>query len=512
VNVERTGIGTSDTNEELDRNRDPGPAVDSSRQQPHDPDLFQTVAPDEPLAESAESIDQSTTPTPHPPAGTDEAVTLKTTSATPGKRQPARRRRGQGEGVPSRSTEGDAGADLERRVARLEFAEGALARLRVPVFVDAEAGRDILTDLDVLSLDFDSRIRLSRSTLECKSGRGQSGEGDRLLWLSGLGTLLHIERAVLVRQTITRRGRALATALGLQILDIPTLSVRELAHAWLPDRFAHIDGPACLAAESRADVQLRGLGHIPSELVAFLRHQSLLAPSHRSLAALVALRRAVEHGGVLPTPTRSVLSGHALQALALAALQDAATLDTVPAPQLRRRIELALTVGSPDDDHVLSVLGRADQVMGRVLDGVHRAYIEQGASRIDVPTPSLRQLVAVPPDWVQRYLDLVQRLRANPAISRQLPQMIELACFDALLDDTAYRAAAFDHLFTVEHRSLLLGCLRLLGDLAGAQVADTLAPITQLDYGRFAPALPDRTAKQASTSTPATPPPVRRVQ
>ncbi|MGH3923888.1 MAG: hypothetical protein ACRDTT_13635, partial [Pseudonocardiaceae bacterium] len=304
----------------------------------------------------------------------------------------------------------------------------------MPVFVDAEAGRDILTDLDVLSLDFDNRLRLSRSTLECKSGHGQSGEGDRLLWLSGLRTLLDIDRAVLVRQTITQRGRTLAAALGLQILDMPTLAQRESAHAWLPDRFAHIDGPACSAAETRTDVQLRGLGHIPPKLVSFLRHQSLLSPSHRSLTALVALRRSIEHGGVLPIPTRSILAGHALQSLTLAALQDAATLDTVPAPQLQRRIELALTVGNPDDDHVLSVLGRADQVMGRVLDGVHRAYIDQGASRVDVPAPSLRQLVAIPPDWVERYLDLVNRLRANPAIARQLPQTIELACFDALLN------------------------------------------------------------------------------
>jgi hypothetical protein len=410
------------------------------------------------------------------------------------------------------STPASDGADLERRVARLEFAEGALARLRVPVFVDAEAGRDILTDLDVLSFDLDNRLRLSRSTLECKSGRGQSGEGDRLLWLAGLRTLLGVERAVLVRQTITRRGRALAGSLGLQILDVPTLAQREAGHAWLPDQFAHIDGPACIAGEARTDVQLRGLGHIPSDLVAFLRHQSLLAPSHRSLAALAALRSAVEHGGVLPTPTRPILAGHALLTLTLAALQDAAMLDTVPATQLQRRIELALTVGSPDDDHVLSVLGRADQVVGRVVDGIHRAYIERGADRIDLPAPSLRQLVAAPPGWVARYIDLTQRLRANPDVARQLPQTVELACFDALLGDSAYLAAAFDHLFTIEHRSLLTACVRMLADVAGAHLADAIGPITALDYSRSTPAVPDRTAtaERSGTATPPTPPPARR--
>lgn len=471
-------------------------------------DLFDAPGPDE---LSPESTDRA------PTQGVDrqsesrqETAEVASTSATTKRAAggPARRTR---PGSGSAEAE-SAGAELERRVARLEFAEGALSRCRVPVFVDAESGRDILTDLDVLSLDFDNRLRLSRSTLECKSGRGQSGEGDRLLWLSGLQTLLDIDRAVLVRQTITQRGRVLANNLRLQILDMPTLSHRESAHAWLPERFAHIDGPACTAAEARADVQLRGLGHIPSRLVAFLRHQSLLSPSYHSLNALVALRRAIEEGGVLPTPTRSILAGHALQSLALAALQDAAMLDTVPSLQMQRRIELALTVGSPDDDHVLSVLGRADQVMGRVLDGVHRAYIDQGASRLDVPIPSLRQLVSSPPDWVERYLDLVKRLRSNPAIARQLPQTIELACFDALLDDTAYQAAAFDHLFTIEHRSLLLACVRMLSHVAGAQLGDALIPITELNYRRAAPALPDRTAKQETTLTAPTPPPgVRRV-
>jgi len=66
-------------------------------------------------------------------------------------------------------------------------------------------------------------------------------------------------------------------------------------------------------------------------------------------------------------------------ALTVAALQDAAALDTMSAERLSRRTELALTVGTPDDDHLLSVLGLADQIMTRTIDGVHRAYVGQGA-------------------------------------------------------------------------------------------------------------------------------------
>jgi hypothetical protein len=136
----------------------------------------------------------------------------------------------------------DPGADLERRVGRTEFNDGALVRLRVPIRVDADSGRDVLTDIDVLAVDVDGRLRISRSILECKSGKGQSGEPDRLLWLAGLQQFLGFERAVLVRQTASRRGRGLARPLGLRTLDVATLAGREAAHAWLPARFGHLDG------------------------------------------------------------------------------------------------------------------------------------------------------------------------------------------------------------------------------------------------------------------------------
>ena len=393
------------------------------------------------------------------------------------------------------------GRDFERRVGRLEFAEGALARLRVPVFVDAEAGRTQLTDLDVVAIDFDSRLQISRSMLECKSGSGQSGEGDRLLWLAGLRAFVRADRAVLVRQTITRRGHGIASSLGLQILDSSTLERRESAHGWLPERFAHIDGPACEAAENRLDTQLKALGHVPAELVSFLRFNVLFAAPHRILGALVELSGVTERGGVLPLPTRTVLAGHALQALTLAGLQYAVALDTLPLDRLKRRTELALTVGAPDDDHLLSVLGLADQLLGQIVNDVHRKYINEGAQRIEVAVPSLRDLVGTPPAWIDKYLDFVQRLRSNPAIARQLPQTIELACFDGLLGDTAYTATAFDHLFTREHRSLLAACIRMLSGIVPAQLIEAVSPAADLDFTRTAPALPDRAAPAAALPT-----------
>src|SRR6185437_4836442 len=194
----------------------------------------------------------------------------------------------------------DQGAALERRVARVEFAQGALARLRVPVRVDAEPGRDVLTDLDVLAIDIDLRLRITRSILECKSGQGQAKEPDKLLWLSGLTKFVGADRATLVRQTASQRGRDVAASLGLQVLDLPQLEAREAAHAWLPSSFAHVGGTGCSAAESRADDQAKKLNHIPSELIAFLRHGASLARSDRILIAIINLEECLKQAGSPP--------------------------------------------------------------------------------------------------------------------------------------------------------------------------------------------------------------------
>ncbi|GAA2972324.1 hypothetical protein GCM10010519_04310 [Streptomyces lactacystinicus] len=395
----------------------------------------------------------------------------------------------------------DPGADLERRVGRLEFAEGALARLRVPLRVAADRGREILTDLDVLAVDIDGRLRTSQSVLECKTTKGQSGEPDRLLWLSGLQRLTGTQRAVLVRQTVSRRGRAIAQALDLQIMDMQTLASREEGHAWVPERFAHIQGMGCEQAERRTDTQLKGLNHIPGGLVAFLRADSLLADSPECLNALVALHSATRQG-VVPSPTSQILASHALIALLLAAIRDASRLDVVPASDLKERVARAVTLGDPDNSQILAILSQADELVQHQVRRIHDSYTRVGATRQDIAVASLKSIVAEPPEWLDRYIDLVTKLRANPAIARDLVQTAELACFDARCGDHAYAEPAFDHLFTPEHRYLLVAAIKVLRAIVGNQLADTIGEFDDLDFRRAAPIIPDRSAVQAEHATP----------
>jgi hypothetical protein len=212
--------------------------------------------------------------------------------------------------------------------------------------------------------------------------------------------------------------------------------------------------------------------------------------------------------GVLPDPTGVVLAGHGLLALLLAAISDAAESETLSDGDLRRRLELALTAGNPEDDHILEVLSQADELLRHHAEQLHRAYTEAGAQRMDIGVPSLRDLVAEPPSWIERYLDFVDRLRATPAVSRELLQTSELACFEALMGGNAWTSPAFDHLFTPEHRNLLSVAMEALREICGESIASRLTPLASLPFDRHAPALPDRrgpTAPKTTTDVPASP-------
>ena len=402
------------------------------------------------------------------------------------RRSPARPKR-------QNRSELDPGTELERRVGRLEFAEGALVRLRVPVRVDAANGRDVMTDLDVLAIDIDLRLRLSRSILECKTTVGEAGEPDRLLWLSGLSNFVSANRAVLVRPTVSRRGRAVAEKLGVHVLDIAKLEALEAAHAWLPDQFAHLGGIACAQAEKRVSSQLKGSFHLIPELFQFLRDDALLASPHQIVSALNALGNQVSKGFQLPEPARTVLASHSLIALLIAATVDAQELDVLTSAEVRRRLELTLTLGNANDEILLELFSSADALMNHFINQVHEGYRTQGAARVDVTVPSLRELISEPPAWIPRYLDLIELMRANPSIARDILQTTELSCFEALLGGDAYKNRAFDHLFTVEHRQLLRVALRTLKTIIGPDLADTLGQgFARIDFGRVPPELPDR--------------------
>lgn len=386
----------------------------------------------------------------------------------------------------------DLGAELERRVARVEFAEGALARTRMIVPDPfASAGRDVLTDLDVVALDFDSRLRHTFSILECKSGRGQAQEADRLFWLTGVKTYVRADRGVLVRESVSNRGRTIARRLGLETFDAVTLARREQENAWVPPRFGHIGGPSCEALEQGANKQLKAIGEFPPELGRFLAHDALRSPAHVALGQLAKLS---ELGSriVLPHEAGLVVAGHSLVGVVFAALRVASWLDSIPSSEAATLIARGVTAGDTHDTRSLELLESADAYYQAGIQSLHADYVDGGAKRSSVDVPPLAPQIREPPDWLGRFVDLAERLRANAPISRLILQTLELAVFDALAGDDAWKVPAFDHLFTPEHKNLVVVAQTTLEAIIGTALANHVKGVGELPYDRTPPALPDR--------------------
>jgi hypothetical protein len=389
------------------------------------------------------------------------------------------------------ATKKDNGKVLENRVGRIQFGAGSFTRLRVPVKALASQGRKILTDIDVLAVDVDHRLRSSLSIYECKSGGGETGEPDRLFWLAGFSRYLHADKAVLVRTSVSSRGRELARRLGLETFDEVTLVRRESANAWLPDAFAHIGGLACDQAERSATEVLKKLGGVPDE-VSYLRDVAFLAPPHRALGAVAQLNTILTNLGVLPGPAGFVVAGHGLVALIFATIRMAADLDATPASEVRRRLEVGWMTGDPADTQVVKVLRAADDFFAHQVSTVHQAYVDAGAKRLKLPIESVADSILDVPSWSDRLMDLAERFRDSSAVARELPLTVELGVFDALAGDSNWKAEAFDSLFSLEHKQLLVATLQLYESIAGEHVVRYLQDLIDLPFDRSAPRLSER--------------------
>jgi hypothetical protein len=377
----------------------------------------------------------------------------------------------------------DKGPALERRVARLEFAEGALVVLRFPVREAEDDRRNMITDVDVLSLDFDSRLRAFLSIFECKSVRGQRAEADRLLVSAGLKKYVSADRAVLVRETATSRGRAIGRRVEVELFDQSQLELREQAHVWVPDRFGPVDGERWSALESEATRAVKAVGDLSMGLLDYLRYNALTEQPYRVLGALVTLRDRLASGIVLPPEAELVVLSHALLALVVSAIRTASRLDALGPAHTRKLIENGVMTGSPYDDSLIRIATLADALLRDQVNQVHRIYTHAGAKKQTYRVASIQDAIATPPAWLDRFMDLAGRFRARTAVTRGVPQLTQLCCYDALTGDENWRAPAFDHLFTLDHRQLLTVSVDCLQEVLERDLSP-LAPLRELDFER----------------------------
>lgn len=383
------------------------------------------------------------------------------------------------------------GRELEQRVARLEFAQGSTVLMRFPVRVYDYKGPEIITDIDVLSIHFDQKLRPHMTVIECKSVRGQRGEADRLLTLAGLREFFKADQAVLVRLSASNRGREIARQLGIDLWDSDQIEQLEMSHRWVPERFGPVAGRKYEDLYAEASSMLKSIGDFPKDLFSRLCFDALIDPPHRVLGSLIDLSEYLKRGVVLPRQSLGVIMTNALLALTMAALRTANKFDALGVNRVRGMIESGVTTGTLSSNQSLHLAEQIDSLLRSQIEHVHNAYISVGVNRQETDTISIRELLMETPMWIDRFMDLASRCRVRPDIGRTLPQVVQLTCFDALTRDINWKAPAFDHLFTLEHRQLLVVALDTLEEIIGADI-EVLENLRKVPFDRKPPIIPDR--------------------
>lgn len=383
------------------------------------------------------------------------------------------------------------GKDLERRVARLEFAQGSTVVMRFPVRVYDHQGPEIITDIDVLSVNFDLKLRDHVTIIECKSVRGQKGEADRLLVLAGLREFFNANLAVLVRLSASSRGREIARQLDIDLWDSKQLEQLEESHRWVPERFGPIAGYKYEELHSEASETLKSIGNFPHNLFFRLCFDAFVDQPYRILQSLIELSEFLADGSILPRVTCGVVMTNALQALSMAALRTASQFDALGQERTKNMIESGVTTGSPHIAKSLNLAKSIDDFLHDQIELVHKTYVAAGTNRQKVDMVSIQQILKTPLPWIDRFMDLAFRCRARPDLGRNLPRVIQIACFDALFRDINWKAPAFDHLFTPEHRQLVIVTLNTLEEIIGSNI-EVLHNLRRLPFERNVESIKDR--------------------
>lgn len=109
------------------------------------------------------------------------------------------------------------GIGLEARVQRFFLAQGIFAERHL--FPAASADHRMLaTDIDVLVSEYVSGFQVARRHVECKGGRVQLL--DRILWFSGVRTLLKADGSYLIIPNYNKDASDFANTLNIQLLTI----------------------------------------------------------------------------------------------------------------------------------------------------------------------------------------------------------------------------------------------------------------------------------------------------
>ena len=320
------------------------------------------------------------------------------------------------------------GVGLEARIQRLFLAQGIFAERRLWPSASPDH-RMLATDIDVLVSDYASGFHVTRRHAECKGGKVPLL--DRILWLSGVKTLLHADATYLVLAKFETEASDFARSLGVQLLNFKQLEAWEAAipvieSAW-PCRSDYRSYDLArevwmkISSEREAGADWRFL----REVLGFVEIDSWLSFHYRHLNRLLRLLEKIsgDYERISSDRHRELCSRYLLSALLvrlsqylIAVCNDVSRL---PATDVETYLYQRLIYGDHDPQYVSGLIDGT-------VDWVKRALQKKG---IALPEEVDIKRLYEPPQYAAEFLELVNRLLERSNESRYLPIAMETSQF-----------------------------------------------------------------------------------
>lgn len=320
----------------------------------------------------------------------------------------------------------DPGLLFECRVARLLNREGRFVRRRVDITRWVHPERVQVTDIDLLVLDFDATLRLTREIGECKTteAKGAPKEIDRMLWLVGVRALASAHGSFLVvGRPATPKVRGMGRELGVLVQDSADLERRE--------RLAGIDKSPAWGAHDPELLQIK------EEALRFARsdrelervywffrsefwHSSPALGLKRSLSAITLLsRRWVPGTDASERQALSWLIGDAIVAATISIVHLASDAILLPPAEFRRKTLERLAEG-------LVPIGQLER-FAQAVDKYVLGILERAGVPRAVTVSALGAFAPTPPEYSDSLLEVIERVGEKGRAAAALPRAMDVA-------------------------------------------------------------------------------------
>lgn len=324
------------------------------------------------------------------------------------------------------------GDDLEMRLARIWFWEGAFTRRGINLQQHFTDENFTITDLDLLAHEITGQLSVRRAIGEAKSGTGKDAPKpmDRCLWLAGVARLVNAETADYVTASqVSRKVRQIAARLGVRPMTMDDLQQRETAAriGEVPDIGSH--GPTAMAKAKFALKHAKKTKEWERAFWFVRCEVWFLDPWHavkRTIGLLASL--ANYWTPVIDDDDQTLLRwlyAEALGVFALNAVLLAGQRLSAERIEWRRWATDRLAEGAVPM-HQMKVLSDA-------VDKFTAGLLGQLNAPTQVHAQAMGTFLPLAPDWTDGLIELIERLAANPLTARGLPRHVDLVVHERLV-------------------------------------------------------------------------------